>query len=153
MLLAMPSEQRDPLTVAGVGVGKVGLPLAAQFAAKGSSVIGCDVLADVVATINAGHSHIHEEPGLEEAGAAAVSAGRLKATGDTTSAVAEADVVVVIVPLMVDARRAIDFSILDSATNAIARGLHRKSLVIYETTLPVGTTRNRIGPMLEPGAG
>lgn len=153
MLLTMPSGEPKPLTVAVVGLGKIGLPLAAQFAGKGLHVIGCDVVPEVVASINAGHSHILEEPGLEEAVAAAVAGGRLNATLDTTAAAAAADVVVVIVPLMVDAGRTIDFSILDSATGAVAHGLHKGSLVIYETTLPVGTTRSRIGPMLEQGSG
>ena len=52
----------------------------AQFAGKGMTVIGCDVLPAVVETVNAGHSHIEEEPGLEEKIAAAVRAGRLRAT-------------------------------------------------------------------------
>jgi len=140
-------------TVAVVGLGKIGLPLAAQFAAKGMQVIGCDINPEVVAAINSGRSHIHEEPGLAEAVATAVTAGRLKATQDTSAAVAAADVVVVIVPLMVDKRHDIDFSGLDAATQAIAKGLRQGCLVIYETTLPVGTTRNRMGPMLHGGSG
>lgn len=140
-------------TVAVVGLGKIGLPLAAQFAAKGMQVIGCDINPDVVNAINSGRSHIHEEPGLAEAVATAVAAGRLKATQDTSAAVATADVVVVIVPLMVDKHHDIDFSGLDGATQAIAKGLRQGCLVIYETTLPVGTTRNRMGPMLHSGSG
>ena len=140
-------------TVAVVGLGKIGLPLAAQFAGKGMRVIGCDVLPDVVATINSGRSHIHEEAGLEDAVAKAVAGGRLRATTDTPAAVAEADVVVVIVPLMVGLDRRMDFRNLDAATHAVARGLKRGCLVIYETTLPVGTTRGRLGPMLEKESG
>ena len=48
-------------TVAVIGLGKIGLPLAAQFASKGVRVIGCDVLPDVVESINEGTAHIHEE--------------------------------------------------------------------------------------------
>jgi nucleotide sugar dehydrogenase len=54
---------------------------------------------------------------------------------------------------MVDKRHDIDFSGLDAATQAIAKGLRQGCLVIYETTLPVGTTRNRMGPMLHGGSG
>jgi nucleotide sugar dehydrogenase len=140
-------------TVAVVGLGKIGLPLAAQFAAKGMHVIGCDVRQSVVDSVNGGHSYIHEEEGLEEAVAGAVAEGRLRATKDTSAACAEADVIVVIVPLMVDSDRTIDFGNLDSATQSIAGGLHRGALVIYETTLPVGTTRHRLAPMLEKGSG
>jgi nucleotide sugar dehydrogenase len=62
-------------------------------------------------------------------------------------------VVVVIVPVAVDAERQVDFGPIDAATHEIARGLRPGTLVIYETTLPVGTTRDRFGPMLEAGSG
>ena len=140
-------------TVAVVGLGKIGLPLAAQYASKGLNVIGCDVLKDVVETVNSAHSHIHEEPGLEEAIASAVKGKHLRATTDTTSAVKEADVAVVIVPLMVRPGGEMDFRNLDAATAAVGKGLRRGALVIYETTLPVGTTRRRLGPMLEEASG
>jgi len=140
-------------TVAVVGLGKIGLPLAAQFASKGLDVIGCDVSPTVVDSINAGHSHIHEEEGLEEAVRTAVERGRLKATADTTSAVEKADVVVVIVPLLVDVERTIEYHNLDSATRAVGRGLRKGTLVVYETTLPVGTTRQRLKPLLEEASG
>ncbi len=155
MLLAVPKPSQNAAgsTVAVVGLGKIGLPLAAQFAGKGMTVIGCDVIPEVVATVNSGRSHIHEEAGLAEAVAAAVAAGRLRATSDTAAAVAEASTVVVIVPLMVDSDHAMDFRNLDAATSAVARGLKPGSLVVYETTLPVGTTRNRLGPALENESG
>lgn len=143
------SLDRRAETVAVVGLGKIGLPLAAQFANKGLYVIGCDVMPAVVASINRGESHIHEEAGLAEAVAAAVAAGHLEATENTTEAVASAGTVVVIVPLMVDGEHAIDYHNIDAATRAIGRGLKRDTLVVYETTLPVGTTRHRLAPMLE----
>ena len=149
--MASANYNSSKTKVAVVGLGKIGLPLAAQFAGKGLYVLGCDVLPDVVETINGGHSHIHEEPGLEEAVGAAVKAGRLRATADTAAAVSECDVVVVIVPLMVGADRSMDYRNLDSATRAVARGLRsrRGTTVIFETTLPVGTTRGRLAPMLK----
>ena len=142
-----------PQTVAVVGLGKIGLPLAAQYASKGMTVIGCDVLPDVVETINSGHSHIREEPGLEESIAAAVKHKKLRATTDTAAAVKESEVTVVIVPLMVGQERNTDYRNIDAATAAVGRGLKRGALVIYETTLPVGTTRRRLGPMLEKESG
>ncbi len=140
-------------TISVVGLGKIGLPLAAQFASKGMTVIGCDTLPDVVTSVNEGRSHIREEDGLDEAVASAVAAGRLSATTETTDAVKRSDVVVVIVPLMVGADRAMDYRNLDAATRSIGRGLRPGTLVIYETTLPVGTTRRRLGPMLQEASG
>lgn len=136
-----------------VGLGKIGLPLAAQYASSGFSVIGCDIAPQVVAAVNAGCSPIKDEPGLSEAVAEHVATGRLQATTDTTLAVSQSDVVVVIVPLLVDANRRPGFQSIDAATLAIARGLRREQLVIYETTLPVGTTRRRFGEMLEDVSG
>jgi nucleotide sugar dehydrogenase len=151
--MAIDQPTSGQTTVAVVGLGKIGLPLAAQYAGKGLNVIGCDVLPAVVDTVNTGHSHIDEEPGLEEKIAAAVLSGLLHATLDTTAAVKVAATVVLIVPLLVDIKHDIDFRQLDSATRAIGRGLRAGTLVICETTLPVGTTRTRIGPILEEASG
>jgi len=140
-------------TVAVVGLGKIGLPLAAQFAGKGMDVIGCDVQPDVVASVNSGRSHVREEAGLEAAVKTAVAHGKLKATTDTTAAVTRSDVVVVIVPLMVGPDRLIDYRNIDAATAAVARGLRRGTLVVYETTVPVGTTWRRLQPLLEKESG
>ena len=82
-----------------------------------------------------------------------VGDGRLQATTDTTSAVAQSDVVVVVVPLFVDSDGAPDFGWMDDATDKIAAGLRPGTLVSYETTLPVGITRERFLPMLEKGSG
>jgi nucleotide sugar dehydrogenase len=134
-------------------LGKIGLPLAALYACRGLTVIGCDIAPRVVEAVNAGHSPIGGEPGLAEAVAQSVAARRLRATTDTTHATSQSDVVVVIVPLMIDENRRPDFRSIDAATAAVARGLHRDHLVIYETTLPVGTTRRRFGEMLEDISG
>lgn len=151
--MRLPSDKPSIATVAVVGLGKIGLPLAAQYAGKGMRVVGCDVMESVVDTINGGHSHVREEAGLEEAVASAVAAGNLRATLDTSHGAAEADVIVVIVPLMVGLDGGIDFENLDKATRAIGRGMRRGALVVYETTLPVGTTRHRLAPMLEQESG
>ena len=56
-----------------------------------------------------------------------------------------------IVPVVVDERREIDFGPIDAATRDLAANVAKDALVIYETTLPVGTTRDRFGPMLTAG--
>ena len=148
----MTVHRDPPYTIAVVGLGKIGLPLAAQFAGHGQQVLGCDINPEVVAAVNAGQSPILEEPGLQERVAAAVREGRLTATTDTAEAVRRSNVVVVIVPLIVDETHALDYRAIDGATQDVARGLQPGTLVIYETTLPVGTTRDRLGPLLAAGA-
>jgi nucleotide sugar dehydrogenase len=145
---------RNPqFTVAVVGLGKIGLPLAAQFSHAGMQVIGCDINEEVVQTVNAGHSHVKEEPGLEEWVHEGVASGLLTATTNTTEAVGRSNVVVIIVPVIVDVARQVDYASIDAATRAVAAGLQPGTLVIYETTLPVGTTRTRFAPALEQGSG
>lgn len=139
--------------VAVIGLGKIGLPLAALFAHNGLRVIGCDINPEVVAAVNAGQAHVKEEPGLEEYVREGVSSGCLSATSDTTEAVRKSNVMLVIVPVIVDEQRQVDYKSIDAATQAIAAGLQPGTLVIYETTLPVGTTRTRFEPMLEAGSG
>jgi nucleotide sugar dehydrogenase len=140
-------------SVALVGAGKMGLPLAAQFAGHAWQVIAVDVNEAVVAAINDGRSHVGEEPGLVEAVAAAHAAGRLRATTDGTAAAREADVVVIIVPVMLDEHHQPDYRYMDAAAAAVGPGLHPGSLVIFETTLPVGDTRGRYQPALEAASG
>lgn len=60
---------------------------------------------------------------------------------------------VVVVPLIVSEDGVPEFGSMDSATRAIAAGLKPGTLVSYETTLPVVTTRKRWRPMLEEGSG
>ena len=136
-----------------VAMGKIGLPLAVQFARKGHTVIGADVNQWTVDEINAKREPFPGEAHLQDYLAAEVSAGRLTATTDTTSAVAQSDAVVVVVPLFVNEEGIPDFGWMDSATQAIGKGLKKGTLVSYETTLPVGTTRNRFAPALEKISG
>jgi nucleotide sugar dehydrogenase len=136
-----------------VALGKIGLPLAVQIASKGQDVLGADVNQATVDTVNGGEPPFPGEAHLDTKLREVIDAGRLRATTDTTAAVAESDVVVVVVPLMVDADSVPDFRAMDAATAAVAKGLRPGTLVSYETTLPVGTTRNRFGPALESGSG
>lgn len=136
-----------------VALGKIGLPLAVQFAAKGHTVIGADIAEATVRSVNDGLAPFPGEADLDVKLKQAVNAGLLSATTDTASAVAQSEAVVVVVPLFVDGDGKPDFAWMESATKDIARGLKPGTLVSYETTLPVGTTRNRWAPLLEEGSG
>lgn len=141
------------MRVTVVGLGKIGLPLAVQFAGSGAEVIGLDVSSAVVDSVAAGVPPFPGEHDLDVRLHAVVTAGRLHATSDPGAAIPDADVVVVVVPLFVGADGAPDFGWMDAATEAIGRHLTPGTLVAYETTLPVGTTRDRWAPMLEAGSG
>lgn len=140
-------------TVCVVGMGKIGIPLAVQCARAGSRpVVGCDINPETVRAVNNGRI-VMEEEGLGEALAYAVRAGRLRATGDTGDAVRDAAVVLVIVPVGLTDSYEIDFTSIDAATLAVGGGLQRGTLVIFETTVPVGTTRGRLAHLLEHASG
>lgn len=134
-------------------MGKIGLPLAVQYAGKGHSVIGADINKDTVRSINSAQAPFPGEENLSPLLKKAVESGAFEATVDTTAAVRISDVVVVVVPLFVDADANPDFTAMDDATDAVGRGLQPNTLVTYETTLPVGTTRNRLVPILEERSG
>ncbi len=136
-----------------VGLGKIGLPLAVQFASSGHHVVGADVNQGVVDLVNAGREPFPGEHLLAEKLALVVGGNQLRATTDTAAAVSESDAVVVVVPLFVDTQGVPDFGWMDSATTDIGRGLQPGTLVCYETTLPVGTTRTRWKPLLEQVSG
>lgn len=140
------------MNITVVALGKIGLPLAVQFARSGHRVIGADVNQQTVDTVNEGVAPFPGEAHLDEYLAEVVADGRLRATTDTTAAVRESQAVVVVVPLFVDDEGTPDFGWMDDATNSIAAGLQPGTLVSYETTLPVGTTRHRFGPMLAAGS-
>lgn len=142
------------MKIAVVALGKIGLPLAVQFASKGHEVVGVDVNADLVAVVNEGREPFPGEAELDDRLRELVPAGGLRATTDYAEAVPGADAVVVVVPLFVnDETWQPDFGWMDSATRSIAEHLTPGTLVSYETTLPVGTTRSRWKPMLEELSG
>ncbi len=143
------SSNPDTETVAVIGLGKIGLPLAAQYSEHGRRVIGVDINPKVVDTVNSGRSHVQEEPGLASKVADFVQRGLLSATLDVTGAIYAAGVVVVIIPVVVDEGHTIDYSAIDAATTSIGQALQPGTLVIFETTLPVGTTATRLRHILE----
>jgi len=152
--LGNAAPRLEPMRIAVVALGKIGLPLAVQFADSGHQVIGVDVNQRVVDTINSGLEPFPGEAHLQEKLSELVPAGRLRATTDYADAIPGADAVVLVVPLFVnDATWAPDFAWMDAATRSLAGHLTAGTLVSYETTLPVGTTRDRWKPMLEEGSG
>lgn len=142
------------MRIAVVALGKIGLPLAVQFADAGHEVVGVDVNRAAVDLINAGIEPFPGEAQLQEKLSVLVPAGRLTATTSYADAIPDADAVILVVPLFVnDESWAPDFGWMDAATASLAEHLTPGTLVSYETTLPVGTTRTRWKPMLEEGSG
>jgi nucleotide sugar dehydrogenase len=148
------NSEENRMRIAVVALGKIGLPLAVQFASKGHEVIGVDVNPHTVELVNEGKEPFPGEAHLAEKLAELVPAGRLRATTDYAEAIPGVDAVVVVVPLFVnDETWQPDFAWMDEATKSLAAHLTPGTIVSYETTLPVGTLRGRFKPMIEQISG
>jgi UDP-N-acetyl-D-glucosamine dehydrogenase len=137
-----------------VALGKIGLPLAAHIAKAGHEVVGCDIDPAVVDAVNAATPPFPGEAGLEEALRATVGDGRLSASTRTADAVAAGpDLVVVVPPLVVDSQARPDWRAIDAACRDVGAGLQPGTTVSIETTVPLGSTRSHIAPLLEQASG
>ncbi|MDR0762404.1 MAG: UDP-N-acetyl-D-mannosamine dehydrogenase, partial [Campylobacteraceae bacterium] len=122
-------------TVSVIGLGYIGLPTAAMFAAGGIKVIGVDVNQYAVDTINQGKIHI-VEPELDKLVSNVVASGYLKAVTKPKTA----DAFIIAVPTPFKDKHEPDLSYIESAAEAIAPVLKKGDLVILESTSPVGAT-------------
>lgn len=122
-------------TISVVGLGYIGLPTAAMFAARRKKVIGVDVNQHAVDTINRGEIHI-VEPDLDMLVHAAVSQGYLRAT--TTPEPADAFLIAVPTPFSEGHKP--DLLFVEAASRAVAPVLKKGDLVVLESTSPVGAT-------------
>ena len=141
------------MRIAVVGLGKIGLPLATHYARAGHSVVGVDINPTVVAQVNRGEEPFPGEAHLADYLPALTASGALRATTDYAEAIPSADTIIMVVPLVVDGQGRPDFSTMDAATRSVAAHLGPGTLVSYETTLPVGTTRGRYRPLIEELSG
>ena len=133
-------------TIAIVGAGYVGVPLAQAFADAGQSVILVDVQPSRVEQLNRGESYIGDVP--SEVLKPHVEAGRLRATLDYDE-LREADAILVALPTPLSDQREPDLTILLGAAEGIAARLREGQLVVLESTTYPGTTRERVKPLLE----
>lgn len=137
------------MKVAVIGAGKMGLPIACQLASRGALVCACDVNETLVAAINRGECPF-EEPGISELLRQTVEAKTLGATTDIVRAIAESDVIIVIVPVLLTPDRRADLRHIETVAEQIGKSIKPGAMVVFETTLPVGSTRSLL-PLLESG--
>ncbi len=134
--------------VAVVGLGYVGLPMSIELGKAGFEVLGVDISAEKVATIEAGKSDVGDVPDFEVAGLKSV--GKLRATTDYAD-VADVDVIIICVPTPLGKTRDPDVSYILSACQGVRSCLRRNQLVILESTTFPGTTQDIVRPILEEG--
>ncbi len=132
--------------VAIVGAGYVGVPLAQVFAEAGLSVLLVDRDAARVARLNRGESYIEDVP--SDALKRLVDEHGLRATTDYDE-LRDADAILIALPTPLSKQREPDLTIVNSATEEIAKRLRPGHLVVLESTTYPGTTREEILPRLE----
>ena len=133
--------------VAVVGLGYVGLPLAALCAKKGYPVIGLDSKTTTVELLQKGQCHIRDEV-VERLLAEAIASGNFAATADT-SQIADCNIYLICVPTPVDANNEPDLAPLESACHVVAPHLQKGDLVVVESTVFPGTCEEVVVPLLE----
>lgn len=131
-----------------IGQGYVGLPLAVILVKLGVKVTGIDSNSNTIDFLNRGISHIEDVPSSE------ISAARASGLYEASSSfknVSESDVVVICVPTPLNGQHQPDLSYLNSALADMSKFLKKGTLIILESTVSPGTTRNLVVPAIEKG--
>ncbi|MFN2644915.1 MAG: nucleotide sugar dehydrogenase, partial [Burkholderiales bacterium] len=147
-LVAAPAKSAEPKlgTVAVVGLGYVGLPVAVAFG-KERPTIGYDLSQKRIENLR----H-HVDATGEVATAELLQARELRATHHPAE-LAEADFVIVAVPTPINAARQPDLAPLESASETVGRYMKRGAIVVYESTVYPGATEEVCVPILERASG
>ncbi|MCM8808488.1 MAG: nucleotide sugar dehydrogenase, partial [Candidatus Omnitrophica bacterium] len=134
------------------GLGNIGLPLTCIFASIGK-IIAADINKKKVKMINRGECFLENEEFVPELLKKYLKEKKIQATTDLEYAAKNSDIKIIIVPLMIDENKKLDFSAVISVSEAIGKNLKKDDLVIVSTTMPVGGTRNVVGKILEKKSG
>jgi len=136
-----------------VGLGRVGLPTAAVFAGAGYQVTGADVKKDRVNAIALSKGLQIGEPGIANVIRKSVRRKNLTATTDVLEAAKQADVVIICVQTPATHDKLTNLTHLREACQAIGQGLAKHKLIIVESTVPPGTTKNLVATTLQEKSG
>ncbi len=133
-----------------VGMGYVGIPVAAKFADAGLSVVGIDIDENKIKELNNGRYPLKgREPGIQELIKTVVNRGFFKATNDFTECRnADAILITVATPFNTKTMEP-NYSALISAVKEIGKNLSKNTLVIVESTIAPKTMDNVVKPLLE----
>jgi UDP-N-acetyl-D-glucosamine dehydrogenase len=133
-----------------IGLGYVGLPLAVAAGKSGHTVVGVDLDIEKVNKVNSGISPVEDINSSEILDL--VKQGLLKAQPDY-SALKGADVILFCVPTPLKSNHEPDLTYLESAANSVSKNLSSGSLLILESTVAPGTTRDFLTPLIVNGSG
>jgi UDP-N-acetyl-D-glucosamine/UDP-N-acetyl-D-galactosamine dehydrogenase len=132
--------------LAVIGLGYVGLPVAAAFARQGAPVVGFDVDSIRIAELTAGRDRTREVEPRE------LRQSNLHFTSDPAD-LSRADFYIVTVPTPIDAARRPDLTALLRASRIVGGALKKGDIVVYESTVYPGATEEDCLPVLEHASG
>ena len=140
-------QPKDDSHIAVVGMGYVGLTLGVALAETGLKVTGLEVRSDIVELTNNGIPHFQEK-GLQQSLERLVAQGLVSATEDTEDIkTASVFFITVGTPLSDDGK--VNLESIKNASHQVAKIMPENALIIYRSTMQIGTARNIVKPIIE----
>ena len=137
-------------SISVIGLGYVGLPLAVAASQSGFEVLGLDINKQKIADLNRGISIINDVKSSEIS--ELIAQKKLIVSTDFSN-VGNCKVILICVPTPLNSKKLPDLTFIESAVKLFAKYLSKDSLIILESTVEPGTTRNFLVPLLEQGSG
>ncbi len=141
------------LTISVFGQGKMGLPIDVVFLEAGYNVIGVDTNSKIVDRINSGDIPIIGEPGVKEGLTKGMTGKKYYCTLSVEEAVKSSDIILIIIPIMLDENKNPDLEPLLLTLKNIGEYLEKGHTIIIECTVPITTTNGIIKETLEKVSG
>jgi nucleotide sugar dehydrogenase len=141
------------MKIAVFGMGKIGLPIALNFASSGAYVVGIDLQDELVKRINSGQEPFPGEKNLDVYLKKFLKKKNFYASTERVRNIQISDVIVICIPLIVDEKGNPIFENMDNLVQEIGSNISIGTLICFETTLPVGTTRKRFAKLIEELSG
>jgi nucleotide sugar dehydrogenase len=148
----MKEVKNGKVTIAVIGLGWMGLPLACLFADKGAKVIGVDINQKIVDTINRGVCP-NQEPNLPNILKKVIRNRKFRATRSLSRAISRSQVIFITVPTSVDNLGKSDYTILEKVCKEIGKKIQKYSLVILESTVAPTITERVVKTTIEKHSG
>jgi len=138
------------IQVSIIGQGYVGLPLSLAACTAGYSVVGIDSNSNKIQELQSGQSGIEDI--TNSSVARAIKSGRYRPTSDYKE-VSKSRIILICVPTPLNDKNLPDLTAIENAASNVSKHLNKDALVILESTVEPGTTRDLLIPILEKGSG
>jgi len=143
-------SKRD-IRIAFIGLGRVGLPLAAILADNGFNITGVDIKETVVRAINAGNNPYPDETGLCELINTVFNSGKLTAT-TSISEIEGSEIIIIAVPTLIKTEEP-DIEAVANVAEEISNYVKTGSIIVLQSTVPPGTTEGMLGALITKHTG